>query len=190
LAEVREYQGEKLSSVHDFRENSIFGPQQVDLATYRLKITGLVDRELNLTYQEVINGFSSHQKVVTLHCVEGWDVTILWNGVLLSDLLSRAGVRSEAKIAIFYAADGFTTTLPLEYLQSKQILLAYQMNGLTLPANRGFPFQLVAEAKYGYKWIKWVTKVELSDDLGYRGYYEIHGFSNEADVPQESTASP
>ena len=64
------------------------------------------------------------------------------------------------------------------------------MNGLMLPANRGFPFQLVAEAKYGYKWIKWVTKVELSDNLNYRGYYEIHGFSNEADVPQESTASP
>jgi DMSO/TMAO reductase YedYZ molybdopterin-dependent catalytic subunit len=189
-AEVREYQGEKLSSVHDFRENSIFGPQQVDLATYRLSITGLVDRDLSLTYQEVITDFSSHQKAVTLHCVEGWDVTILWNGVLLSDLLTRAGVRSEAKIAIFYAADGFTTTLPLDYLQSKQILLAYQMNGLTLPANRGFPFQLVAEAKYGYKWIKWVTKVELSDDLSYRGYYEIHGFSNEADLPQESTASP
>jgi len=189
-AEVREYQGEKLSSIHDFRENSIFGPQRVDLATYRLKITGLVDRELSLTYQEIIEGFSSHQKVVTLHCVEGWDVTILWNGFLLSDLLLTAGVRSEAKIAIFYAADGFTTTLPLEYLQSKQILLAYQMNGLALPANRGFPFQLVAEAKYGYKWIKWVTKVELSDNLNYRGYYEIHGFSNEADLPQESTASP
>ncbi|MCX5973308.1 MAG: molybdopterin-dependent oxidoreductase, partial [Coprothermobacterota bacterium] len=72
-------------------------------------------------------------------CVEGLDVTILWNGVLLSDLLLQAGVRSEAKIAIFYAADWFTTTLPLEYLQSKQILLAYQMNGLTLPVNRGFP---------------------------------------------------
>lgn len=189
-AEVRDYQGEKLSSIHDFRENSIFGPQQVDLATYRLKITGLVDREMSYTYQEILEGFSSHQKVVTLHCVEGWDVTILWNGVLLSDLLAPAGVRSEAKIAIFYAADGFTTTLPLEYLQSKHILLAYQMNGLTLPANRGFPFQLVAEAKYGYKWIKWVTKVELSDDLNYRGYYEIHGFSNEADVPEESTTSP
>jgi DMSO/TMAO reductase YedYZ molybdopterin-dependent catalytic subunit len=189
-AEVREYQGERLSSIHDFRENSIFGPQQVDIATYRLKITGLVDREVSLTYREIIEGFSSHQKVVTLHCVEGWDVTILWNGVLLSDLLVTAGVRSEAKIAIFYAADGFTTTLPLDYLQSKQILLAYQMNGLTLPANRGFPFQLVAEAKYGYKWIKWVTKVELSDNLDYRGYYEIHGFSNEADVPQENTASP
>lgn len=139
LAEVCEYQGEKLSSFYDFRENSIFGPQQVDLATYRLKLTGLVDREVSLTYQEIIEGFSSHQKVVTLHCVEGLDVTILWNGVLLSDLLLQAGVRSEAKIAIFYAADWFTTTLPLEYLQSKQILLAYQMNGLTLPVNRGFP---------------------------------------------------
>jgi len=107
-AEVREYQGEKLSSTHDFRENSIFGPQKVDLATYRLKITGLVDRELSLTY-EIIEGFSSHQKVVTLHCVEGRDVTILWNGVLLSDLLLKAGVRSEVKNAIFMQR----TVLPL-----------------------------------------------------------------------------
>ncbi len=80
--------GRSSRPIHDFRENSIFGPQQVDLATYRLKITGLVDREVSLTYQEIIEGFSSHQKVVTLHCVEGWDVTILWNGVLLSDLLA------------------------------------------------------------------------------------------------------
>ncbi len=60
--------------------------------------------------------------------------------------------------------------------------MAYKMNGLTLPPERGFPFQLVAEKKWGYKWIKWITGIELSDDEDYRGYWESRGYSNEADL--------
>jgi DMSO/TMAO reductase YedYZ molybdopterin-dependent catalytic subunit len=52
------------------------------------------------------------------------------------------------------------------------------MNNVTLPAERGFPFQLVAESKWGYKWIKWVTEIELSDNLNYKGYWESRGYSN------------
>jgi DMSO/TMAO reductase YedYZ molybdopterin-dependent catalytic subunit len=51
------------------------------------------------------------------------------------------------------------------------------MNGVTLPAERGYPFQLVAEDRWGYKWIKWVTEIEVSDDPTYRGYWERRGFS-------------
>jgi DMSO/TMAO reductase YedYZ molybdopterin-dependent catalytic subunit len=57
------------------------------------------------------------------------------------------------------------------------------MNGLVLPPERGFPFQLVAESKYGYKWIKWITKIEVSNDSSYLGYWESRGFSNNADLP-------
>ena len=56
------------------------------------------------------------------------------------------------------------------------------MNNATLPAERGFPFQLVAESKWGYKWIKWVTEIELSDDISYKGYWEKRGFSNTANI--------
>jgi len=56
------------------------------------------------------------------------------------------------------------------------------MNGVVLPPERGFPFQLVAESKWGYKWIKWVHEIELSDDVDYKGYWEQQGFSNEADT--------
>jgi DMSO/TMAO reductase YedYZ molybdopterin-dependent catalytic subunit len=57
------------------------------------------------------------------------------------------------------------------------------MNGLTIPPEKGFPFQLVAESKYGYKWIKWLTKIELSDNVNYTGYWESRGLPNGAAVP-------
>jgi DMSO/TMAO reductase YedYZ molybdopterin-dependent catalytic subunit len=181
--EIREYEGQDLSSIGDFRENSIRGPQQVNVSTYRLTITGLVNQTVEYTYDEIINGFQKYRKIVTLHCVEGWSVKILWEGILLKDLLKEAGIGPEAQIVIFRAYDGYSTSLQLDYLMEKDILLAYKMNGLSLPAERGFPFQLVAESKYGYKWIKWITEIELSDDTDFRGYWESRGFPNDPVVP-------
>ncbi len=151
--EVREYQGEKLGSVEDFRENSIKGPQQIDAAAYRLKVTGLVNKPGSYTYSEVTSGHAAYEKVVQLDCVEGWSVKVLWEGLLVSDLIKEAGAKSGANTVIFKAADGYSTSLPLAYLDDNDILLAYRMNGVTLPAERGFPFQLVAQDKWGYKWI-------------------------------------
>jgi DMSO/TMAO reductase YedYZ molybdopterin-dependent catalytic subunit len=56
------------------------------------------------------------------------------------------------------------------------------MNNVTIPPERGFPFQLVAESKWGYKWIKWVSEVELTDDAGFKGYWESRGYSNNGDL--------
>ncbi len=179
--EVRDYQGEKLSSITDFRENSIKGPQHVNISNYRLEIGGLVTTPQNLTYDEV-KGFPDYQKVITLHCVEGWDVKILWEGVKVSDLLRKAGPGTDANTVIFYAYDGYSTSLPLDYIEKNDILLAYGMNNVTLPEDRGYPFQLVAEDKWGYKWIKWITKIELSSDPSYRGYWEQRGYSIDGDT--------
>jgi DMSO/TMAO reductase YedYZ molybdopterin-dependent catalytic subunit len=183
--EIKEYQGEKLSSINDFQENSISGPQHIDVQRYRLKITGLVDRPKEYTYDDVISNHQSYEKVVKLDCVEGWSVVILWQGLLVKDLLAEAKVKPEAKVAIFYAYDGYTTSLPIDYLINNDILLAYKMNGVTLPPERGFPFQLVAESKWGYKWEKWVAEIELSDDVNYRGYWERYGYSNNADLDED-----
>ena len=180
--EIREYKGQKLSSINDFRENSIKGPQQIALKNYNLTISGLVNDTKVYTYSDVINNHKHYEKVVTLYCVEGWDVTILWEGVLLKDLLDEAGINPKVKTVIFYAYDGYSTSLPLDFIINNNILLAYKMNGDALPAERGFPFQLVAESKLGYKWIKWITKIELSDNENYKGYWESRGYSNEADV--------
>jgi len=181
--EVREYQGEQLSSVNDFRENSIKGPQYVDITNYRLEITGLVQRPINYTYAEAKN-FTTYQKVVKLDCVEGWSVNILWEGVLVLDLIKEAGPLPQANTIIFHAVDGYTTSFPLDYVKNNQILLAYKMNNATIPPERGYPFQLVAESKWGYKWIKWVNEIELSDDPNYKGYWESRGYSNSGNLSE------
>ena len=178
--EVDNYNGEKLSSVNDFRENSIKGPQSIDANSYRLEITGLVENQKTYTYEQVLS-HQKYSKVVTLNCVEGWSVTILWEGVLVRDLISEAKAKPEAKTVIFYAQDGYSTSFPIEYL-TNDILMAYKMNNATLPAERGFPFQLVAEDKWGYKWIKWITKIELSGDTNYKGYWEQRGYNNAGDL--------
>ena len=183
--EVREYEGERLSSVNDFMENSIKGPQRVDIASYRLEITGLVSTPGNYTYDEVIDRPESYKKVVTLDCVEGWSVTILWEGVLVRDLIGEAGVLPDARTVIFHAYDGYTTSFPLDYIMNNDIIMAYKMNDITIPPERGFPFQLVAESKWGYKWIKWITKIELSSDVNYRGYWESRGYSDSGDLDKD-----
>jgi len=174
--EIRNYQGQKLDSVTDFRENSIKGPQRVNISTYQLQIGGLVEHPLTMNYREVL-AYPHFEKVVTLHCVEGWDATILWDGVRVGDLIDAAGIKPGANTVIFSAYDGYSTSLPLEYIMHNDILLASGMNNVTLPYERGYPFALVAEDKWGYKWIKWVVRIELSNDPGYRGYWEQRGYS-------------
>jgi DMSO/TMAO reductase YedYZ molybdopterin-dependent catalytic subunit len=179
--EIREYEGLDLSSINAFRENSIKGPQGIDVDGYSLGVTGLVTNSTSYTYSEVLNGYPHYKKVVTLDCVEGWSATILWEGVLVRDLLAEAGPLANAEVVIFHAYDGYTTSLPIDYIMDNDILMAYKMNDVVLPPERGFPFQLVAESKWGYKWIKWITEIELSDDVDYRGYWESRGYSNSAD---------
>ncbi|MGA2121351.1 MAG: molybdopterin-dependent oxidoreductase [Methanoregula sp.] len=180
--EIRSYQGKDLSSVNDFRENSIAGPQHINISDYRLTVTGLTNRTVVYTYDEVLAKYPHYSKVVTLHCVEGWDATILWEGVLVRDLIADAGADPRANTVIFTARDGYTTSFPLTYFTQRDIIMAYRMNNVTMPVERGYPFQLVAEDKWGYKWIKWIEKIELSDDPSYRGYWEQRGYSDSGDL--------
>jgi DMSO/TMAO reductase YedYZ molybdopterin-dependent catalytic subunit len=181
--EVRDYMGENLSSINSIVDNAIRGTQVINQSTYRLTVNGLVNNPKEYTYNQVVNGFQNYEKVVTLHCVQGWSAEILWQGVLVRNLLDQSGVGSSAKVVIFHAADGYTTAMPLNYFYDNDTLMAYKMNGLTLPPEKGFPFELVAESKYGYKWIKWITQIELSDDENYLGYWESRGYSNDANIP-------
>ena len=179
--EVTEYEGKDLSSLTDFRENSIKGPQYINTDVYTLTIDGWVEQPNSLTYDEVLDN-QKYTKVVTLHCVEGWSVDILWEGILLADLFEAVDIQESADTVIFHSEDGYSTALPLQTIMDRQLMIAYKMNGVVLPPERGFPFQLVAEDKLGYKWIKWITRIELSDDANYKGYWEQRGFDNEADV--------
>ena len=178
--EIKEYNGTKLGSMTDFVENSINGPQSVNISTYRLSVDGLVANPQHYTYSEVL-GHRSFLKVTTLDCVEGWSVKVLWHGVLVSDLVDEAKPSPGANTVIFHAYDGYTTSLPLQYVRDKKILLAYKINNVTLPPANGYPFQLVAEDKWGYKWIRWVDEIRVSNDSSYKGYWESRGYSNDGD---------
>jgi len=179
--ELKKYQGVTLGSVEDFRENSISGVQKVDLKKYRLRIDGLVKKPLSYTYDQ-LRSLPHQKKLVTVHCVEGWTVTVLWEGIPFSEFAGRAGIEPGARTVIFHAVDGYTTSLDLKAVNGKNMLLADSANGITLPANLGFPLILVAEDKWGYKWARWIERIELSAQTGYRGYWEERGYNNRGDL--------
>ncbi|MBV1709149.1 MAG: molybdopterin-dependent oxidoreductase [Erysipelothrix sp.] len=180
--EIQEYQGKLLSPAVGPRDNSIKGIQDVDIDNYTLRVTGLVNNEITMNYAQVLE-MTSFKRLITLFCVEGWDATILWEGVSLVELINNANPRSEAVTVIFHAADGYTTSLPWSVVKEKQLILAYKANEIVLPPEMGYPFIVVAEDKLGYKWARWVTKIELSDNKEYKGYWESRGYTNEANIP-------
>ena len=180
--EIRQYQGENLSSIGAVYENAIAGTQTINQTTYRLLITGLVNKTLQITYDDVVNNHQAYRQVVTIYCVEGWHAKILWEGILVKDLLQDAGVNPNASVVIFHASDGYTTALPVDYLVQNNIMIAYKMNGVTLTPQIGWPFMLVAQSQYGYKWIKWITQIEASNNTNYLGFWERRGYPNNASV--------
>ena len=187
--EVTQYQGQSLTPISTFIEDlvqhpdvAIAGTQHITQATYRLTINGLVNQTVEYTYDDVVNNFQSIQKVATLTCVERWNATILWEGVPVNDLLQEAGVNPNATTLIFYAYDGYSTALPLDYVVQNNIILAYKMNNVTLTPQTGWPFILVVQNQYGYKWIMWPIVINVSDDSSYLGYWESQGYPNNATV--------
>jgi DMSO/TMAO reductase YedYZ molybdopterin-dependent catalytic subunit len=181
--EAAEFQGTKLTPIAEQRNNAISGTKVIDRDTYRLTVDGLVDTPLSLTYDD-LQAYSQESWLMDLDCVEGWNFTAKWTGPKLNDIFNDAGVNTDAKIAIFYTADveeGYTS-LDVDYITENDIIIALKLNDITLPEDRGFPFQVVAKDKYGYKWAKWVTRIELSSDVNFLGYWESFGYSNNAEV--------
>ncbi|MBN1298789.1 MAG: molybdopterin-dependent oxidoreductase [Actinobacteria bacterium] len=181
--ETTVFEGVKLTPIAQQGNNALKGTQDIDKESYRLVIDGLVEKPLSISYDELA-AYKQESWLMDLNCVEGWGFTAKWTGPRLSDILQDAGVKPEAKIAVFYTSevpDEGYTSLDLEYIIENEILLALKINDIVLPAERGFPFQVVAKSKYGYKWAKWVTHIELSSDANYRGYWEKVGYNNNAD---------
>jgi hypothetical protein len=121
--EIRGYEGERLGSIADFRENSIRGPQQVDSSEYLLAVDGLVRDTLSWRLDRLLM-LPMHQRVTTLHCVEGWGAELPWEGFRISQLLDSAGADPRATTVVFHAVDGYTTSLPLGYVLGKDLYWA------------------------------------------------------------------
>jgi DMSO/TMAO reductase YedYZ molybdopterin-dependent catalytic subunit len=181
--EATEFMGHKLTPLSQQNNNALKGTQYIDVATYSLTVDGLVDHPLSLSYAD-LQAYPQISQLMDLDCVEGWNFTAKWTGPALTAIFNDAGVKPEAKIAIFHTADvpqGYTS-LDLSYLTGNNIIIALKDNDITLSPQRGFPFQVVAMSKYGYKWAKWVMRIELSSDTSFRGYWESRGYNNNADV--------
>jgi len=180
--EATEFQGEKLTPISQQGNNALAGTQDIDRVTYELIVDGLVENPLKLNYDQLLS-YPQESWLMKFNCVEGWNFTAKWTGPQINSILNDAKVKPEAKIIIFHTTDvpeGYSS-LDLDYIQDNNILLALKLNDVTLPPERGFPFQVAAKSKFGYKWAKWVVRMELSSDTSFRGYWETAGYNNDAD---------
>ena len=181
--EATEFQGEKLTPIKDQLNNALVGTRIIDRATYRLSVYGLIDNPLSLSYAD-LQAYPQESQLTDLNCVEGWNFTAKWTGPQLNSIFKDAKLKPAAKVAIFRTDDapyGYCN-LDLSYIHDQNIIIALKLNDITLPADRGFPFQVVAESKWGYKWAKWVTRIEISSDTSFRGVWESSGYNNNADI--------
>jgi DMSO/TMAO reductase YedYZ molybdopterin-dependent catalytic subunit len=181
--EATEFMGKKLTPIADQLNNALRGTQTIDKDTYRLIVDGLVENPLSLSYTDLLN-YPQISKLMDLNCVEGWSFTAKWTGPALEAIFADARVKPDALIAIFHSTDVLNqgySSLTLSDIRQRNIIIALKLNDITLPQSRGFPFQVVAESKYGYKWAKWITRIELSSNTDFRGYWESYGYNNNAD---------
>lgn len=157
---------------------------------WKLRVTGLIDNPLELTYGQ-LKSLPSSEEYATLECVSnkvGGDLisTALWKGVSLKSVLEMAQVRPEATYVVFRCFDGYDVGIPLEKGLEETTLLAYEMNRATLPTNHGFPLRAIVPGIYGMMNAKWVTEIELVDTV-YEGFWQRKGWSNEAKYKIHST---
>jgi DMSO/TMAO reductase YedYZ molybdopterin-dependent catalytic subunit len=171
---------EDITPLDDFFVMDIGFRLQIDVEEWTLKVTGMVNTPLELTYQDILS-YPSHTQITHLYCMPGFEGVGKWTGVPVKILLEEAGYSPDTVHVVFYAKDGFSSSIPLEKALQEDTILAYEMNDITLPQIHGFPLRLVVPGKVGYKWVKWIVKIELVD-YEYRGYWESQGYSNEGDL--------
>ena len=185
-----------------FKPNGSTDPQDQEylklvehqFADWRLKVHGLVDHELSLSLLE-LRALPARTQITRHDCVEGWSSIGKWTGAPLAEILTRAGVRPEARLVVFHCADtlddGGDSNDPetIRYYESidlidaahPQTILAYEMNGRTLTVPHGAPLRLRVERQLGYKQAKYIMRIELVrsvEDLhgGRGGYWEDRGY--------------
>ena len=149
-------------------------------ADYRLKVTGLVDRPLDLTMDDLeampVTGMTKD-----FQCVTGWRVRdVPWKGVLLSHLLNEAGVAAGGTAVEFHSFDGqYTESLTLKQARRPDVLVAYEMLGKPVTRAHGGPVRLYVAPMYGYKSCKWLDTIEVTPEVR-PGYWERRGYDTDA----------
>jgi DMSO/TMAO reductase YedYZ molybdopterin-dependent catalytic subunit len=166
--------------VKEFPIRSIEGSQKVDLKTWRLKIEGLVDKPLSLSFDEIK---ALPQKIQNKNfiCVEGWGLdNQKWEGVHLKEVFSRVKISPKAKFVTFHAVGRhYKDSLSLKEALEPDTMLAYKLNGRNLSPDHGFPLRLIIPRMYAYKGVKWVERIVFTEEqeIGYweKGGYPVDG---------------
>jgi DMSO/TMAO reductase YedYZ molybdopterin-dependent catalytic subunit len=161
--------------------------------TWRLRVTGLVERPLELTYDELV-AMPLHDQYVTIACVSnevggGLVGNALWRGVRLKELLDRAGVRSDATQIVGRSVDGFTAGFPTVWAlaDEREALVAVAMNGEPLPAEHGYPARLIVPGLFGYvSATKWLTEIQLTRWEDFDAYWIPLGWAKEGPILTQS----
>lgn len=168
-----------------FRINSIRSGPEFDRATWRLTVDGLFRKPLTLTFDQLLE-LPNVEWTRDFYCVEGWGVGgVLWKGLTVRELMGRADIDPQATHLVFHSGDGeYTDSLTLVEALRPDTLLAYEMNGRPLETTQGLPLRLVLPGNYGYKYVKWVTRVEAiaPGPEGYKGYWENRGYPADAPI--------
>jgi DMSO/TMAO reductase YedYZ molybdopterin-dependent catalytic subunit len=151
-------------------------------AEYRLTVDGLVDRPLSLTYEQLRTELPQTGLTKDFQCVTGWRVRdVEWAGVTVADVLDRAGVGSGATHLRFHSFDGtYTETLTLDQARRPDVLVAHVMLGKAVTRDHGGPVRLYVAPMYGYKSLKWLERIEVTDSLEPVGYWEELGYDVDA----------
>ncbi len=165
---------------------------RVDTAQWSLKVTGMVDREVEIDWA-TLQSKPMQEALVTLMCVSnevGGDLTgnAVWTGWPVRDLLAMAGPRTGADMVLSRSVDGFTAGTPLEALtDDRNALVATRMNGEPLPFEHGFPARIVVPGLYGYvSATKWVSELKVTTFAADQGYWTPRGWSALGPVKTES----
>ncbi|OBA78009.1 oxidoreductase [Mycolicibacterium mucogenicum] len=175
-----------------YRIDTALSVPQVQRQDWRLRIHGMVDREVTFRFDELAQ-FEAIDKVVTLTCVSnpvGGNLisNATWTGYRVRDLLARAGVHSDADMVLSKSIDGFTAGTPVEALtDNRDALLAVAMNGEPLPTEHGYPARLVVPGLYGYvSATKWLVDLELTRFDRAEAYWTKLGWSAHGPIKTES----
>lgn len=156
----------------------------IDANTWRLNVRGLVrNGPLQFTYDE-LKAMPSTSEYATLECISNeinGDLisTAYWKGVSLKSILERTQVLPGAIYIVFRCSDGYDVGIPLDRGLMDGTILAYEMNGVPLPAEHGFPVRAIVPGLYGMMNAKWITEIELVDTV-YEGFWQRRGWANNA----------
>jgi DMSO/TMAO reductase YedYZ molybdopterin-dependent catalytic subunit len=171
-----------------YRIDTALTVPQVPTEGYVLRVTGMVDRALSLSYQDLLSR-DVVEYDITLTCVSntiGGELigNARWQGVRLDELLAEAGIDPAANQVVGRSVDGYTCGFPVEAAtDGRNALVAFGMNGEPLPLEHGFPVRLIVPGLYGYiSATKWLTEIELTTFEDFQQYWVPRGYADRAPI--------